>query len=218
MQMNEILKAHGLTLFPMQACLESRHAGPSTFSNPGFAVNSAWQATGDEPILCELSLRALNFGNVARCIALVGRAITPDYDDAPDDDRLTLVYLLNPADPCVWEAVDSWVAAGLLWVRVSDRLQLATTTGALDHQILDSRAAEGEEFESDILGGELLQLMKDGQMEEALRSRLGVDDPIFFTIVETPMILKSLVPVDPELWRMHLEHQANKLRHEGIAS
>ncbi len=216
MKINDLLNAHGLAPLPMQVCLQNRHAGASTFANPRFAVKSVWLSTRDEPSLCELSLRPLDFGNGSRCIALIGRAIAADSDDAADEDTVSLVYLLNAAEPCVWEAVDSWVEAGFLWVIASDHLQVATSISPPDLEVLNVRDVEGEELESDLLGGELLQLMKDGRMEDELKSRLGIVHPVVYTIVETPMTCKSLEPVDPEEWRVHLEHQANWLRHREI--
>jgi hypothetical protein len=214
MTINEILKRHDLPPLPMRAWLELRHTSAFTVFNPTWALQYRWEAEGEEPILCGLELRKLEFAGALACLALIGRALMPSCDRGADDEERFLVFLLNPADPTVWEAVDSWLQARCLGATNGTGMSGSSVTSAA-LAALDIRSIEGEELESDLLAGELLEQIKNGQL--GIRSGLELNGPIYFTIVETPFMCKSLQPADPGQLTMDFEHKANKLLLEGIA-
>lgn len=216
MTINEILKRHELAPLPMRAWLERRHTGPSNVFNPTWALQYRWEAEGKQPILCGLELHKLEFAEALACLALVGRAVMPRCDDADDEEHEERfpVFFLNPADPTVWEAVDSWLQAGYFSATDGNGMSGSSVTSA-DLAALDARSIEGEELESDLLAGELLKQIKSGQLH--FTSGREMKHPLYFTIVETPFISTSLQPIDPDEFEMQRHYRANKLLLEGIA-
>jgi hypothetical protein len=213
MTINDILKSHDLAPLPLRAWLERRHIGAPTASNPTWALEHRWEAGGEQPIICELNLHKVQFSDVFTCLALVGRLVMP-YCYSADDEERTLVFLLNPADPTVWEAVDSWFQAR--YFSASDGVGiLSSPVGSADGAALDARSIEGEELESDLLAAELLEQIKSGGL--IFKSGRALRHPLYFAIVETPLIIKSLQPFDTIEWEMQSNHKANMLMLEGIS-
>jgi len=87
-----------------------------------------------------------------------------------------------------------------------------------DQDFSEAREVQGNELESDLLAGRLLELISQGRLEAVLASQLGVQQPLRCAIVETPMLCQSMTPVDPREWEAHLEHQHNKWQLDGIGS
>jgi hypothetical protein len=214
MNINELLEGHGLEHLPIRAWLKEPRSQAEPPSS-SYAVESRWLLAQTQPQLCGLKLRALHLGGSFRCLALVVDALAPVWkEETFDEERRYVVYLLNPADTSVWAAVDSWAQAKLLKAHTEDTC-LGTGIRQLDADVLELRDLEGQELESELLAGQLLELMKARMLEKVVREQLGLNRKTYVSVVETPMMCKSLEPVDAELWRMHLEHENNWSRSHG---
>lgn len=89
---------------------------------------------------------------IAYDLELTAKAAVPAYP-----------YLLKPPDPRNGEVVDSSVEVGPIWVEVSDHMQLGTSIGAADLEVLNALDVEGKALEIDTLAGALLHSIKDGR-------------------------------------------------------
>jgi hypothetical protein len=143
-----------------------------------------------------MALRVVDLGGLDCCV-MQASATTPGEGDPSDDDYRAFVYLLNPAETCLWKAIDSWLEVG---------------------SVLEARHAEGEELHGDMLAGAIERLLEAGQLEAELAKQLDIKVPLYCGIVETPMMLKSLESIDKEEWRLHVEHYWNKGLNEDIWS
>ena len=200
----------------MRASLRATGAStPSRFC-PAWELHYHWVGQEREPLLISLALRLLYLGG-STCCAVQGRAITRGVGNPQDEDERTFVYLLNQADPTVWLAIDGWVQARCLTAQ-SPKYGHGTSMSSSDLLALAARDCEGEELESDMLGGSILQLLRDGRLEVEVARQLDVKTPLYCAVVETPMLLASLQPVDQEEKRLRKEHEWNTWVNEGIWS
>ncbi|HYD15059.1 MAG TPA: hypothetical protein VEA77_01530 [Hyphomicrobium sp.] len=205
-----------LMVLPMKAWLKPTGVAAPSPRERAWVLEQEWTSSDEEPHLVEVALRLLNL-NGSMCCAIKGRAIAADREGRHDDER-AIVYLLNPADPSVWESIDSWMRTGYMTVCLGPGKSHSTSVGARDVEALKARGVEGEELESDMLAASILKLLKEGRLESEVAQQLGIKVPVCCVIVETPMMYKSLLPVDEEKWRLHKEHEASRLESEGIAS
>lgn len=164
-----------------------------------------------------IALRLVRIGG-STCCALEGRV---EYWKEERQWALTkrpFVYLLSPAEPSAWRAIDSWFEAkGFAMEHASGQLSLFRLS-ARDRSVLEARYAEGEELESDMLAGNITELLESGRLETVLAKQLGLLGPMDCAIVETPMLLKSLQPYDPQEWKLHTERELERGLNEGIWS
>lgn len=202
--------------FPLRARIEPTGVSVPSASCPAWELEHQWVSLEEEPLLVGIALRLVDLGGSA-CFAVTGRAVTQRKMRRGKDER-ALVYLLNAADPVVWTMVDSWVRVGCMSVRINSKCRLGTSVSTPDLAVLEARYAEGEELESDLLAGAIMELMRKGQLEGEMGRKLGIKVPLYCAIAETPMMLKSLQPVDEEAWRLHKEHELSRWLNEGIAS
>jgi hypothetical protein len=208
MNINQTLANHHLDALPLRSWFEQRHASPSKKYNPRWGLAYKWSGPEEQcPIPSNMRLRAVTLDGF-QCCALVTEAFAMTDSDVLDEDLRTFVFLLNPADGQTWEAISSWFEAGLI-VLTGDGGANGGGTHAEDRAICDLERQRGEELESDLLAGALLKLLSAKRLEQTLASQLETAYPLYVSIAETPMMCKSIQPVDPKLWRQHLEHKTN---------
>lgn len=214
MNINDLLNGQKLPSMPMRAWLSQDEGLEPDVTGPIWILEDCWGASESQPLLTGAKIREFHLGDIA-CLAVIGHAVTlysssGNEDEVSDDDERTFIYLLNPADPCVWDAIASWEAAPFRQMRIrSGRGSLATTLQA-DLELLDARSAKDNELDSDLLAGELLKLMKESRLEEVLRNQLGIKRPMYLAIVETPMLCKSLTPLSAEELEQARAYRAHK--------
>jgi hypothetical protein len=189
---------------------------PSMEASPVWSLEHCWVDAQEEPVLIEMTLRQLQLG-FSICCALQGKAILSGLDCNQNTHEWTMVYLLNPSDPAVWRAVESWARAQYICVETPTYTLSAPVSGA-EVKALDAHGLEGREMESDMLASTILQLIKDGRLEAEVARQLNIKTPLFCAVVETRMLLQSLQPVNEEEWKMHKEHERNRWVNEGIWS
>jgi len=202
---------------PLRATLNATGQPAPSFALPEWELEYRWVVAEKRVLQTNASLRCVRLGN-ADCCVVLAEAITPGEGNPRDEDYRALVYVLNPADRCVWTAIDSWVTFGSIATHEALRCSGGGCVTLRDLQVLKLRDLEGEELESDVLAGEIQELLKVGKLESELARQLGIKVPLYCAIVETPMMLKSMQPVNPEEWRLHKEHEMNRWLNEGIAS
>ena len=203
---------------PMRATLETTGGTNPSWYGPQWRLVSKWISMEEQPLLAGTRLRSIKLDEFDCCV-LEGRAIAPGEGNPLDDDCRALVYLLNPADACVWKAIDSWVQHGSIASLANPGSGGSySSVCARDLEVLELRSLEGEELESDLLAGAIQKLLKGGRLEAELAKQLGLDVPLYCTVVETPMLLKSLQTIDPEEWRQYMEHYWSKGLNEDIWS
>lgn len=206
-----------LKALPMRAWLKPTGAAVPSHANPAWVVEDQWKSEDEKPLPVGLALRLLKLDGV-QCCAIQGRAITPGEGSPRDEEERAVVYLLSPAEPGVWQAIDSWVQVGSISVMTGPRRMHGTSVSKDDMAVLEARFAEGEELESDMLAGAIRKLVEAGQLEAEVARQLDIKVPLYCAVVETPMLLKSLQPVDEEAWRQHKERERQKWVNEGIWS
>jgi hypothetical protein len=206
----------------VRASLHSTGEAAPSHSCPAWILVSKWVAAQEQPLLVSMRLRWVKLGG-SECCVVHASAIAPSEQDAEAGaDERALVYLLNPSDPTVWQAIKSWVDVGTIAARVNPRSGgSSSTVTPRDLGVLELKTLEGAELDSDMLAGEVLALLEAGQLEAELARQLGIKMPLHCAIVETPMMLKSLQPVDAgtlALYEEHKEHEMNRWLNDGIAS
>ena len=201
----------------MRAWLKPTGETAPSHGAPAWVLEGQWKSAEGKPLLVGVALRLLNLGGSV-CCAVQGRAIAPGEGKPRDEDVRVVVHLLSPAEPSVWQAIESWVQAGCISVQTGRQRMHGTSMSETDLEVLDARYAEGEELESDMLAGAIEQLIAEGRLEAEVAMQLGIRVPLYCAIVETPMMLKSLQPPDMEEWRLHTEHYWNKGLNEDIWS
>jgi hypothetical protein len=155
---------------PMRAWLKP--TGVATrFASPGWLVEDQWKGAGEKPILVGVTLKLLKLDGVVCCV-VQGRAIALGDGDPTDEDERAIVYLLNPADGDVWQAIDSWMKAGYIVARVDLRSTHGTSVSDTDLAVLEARAVEGEELESDMLAASLRSSSRPVNSKPKWRSSL----------------------------------------------
>lgn len=211
---------HGANLkgLPMRAWLHKTEASASSVAKSQWLVEHRWKSVKDTPLLVDATLRLLKLRGITCCAIKAGARSEEGEGDPSGADERAVVYLLNPADACVWQAIESWIQAGHISVLEGPTTTLVTPVNAGDLQVLLARAAEGEELESDMLAGSILELVEQGRLEEEVARLLDVKGCLYCAVVETPMMCKSMQPVDEKLLRQHKEHEANRALLEGVWS
>jgi hypothetical protein len=167
-----------------------------------------------------MGLRVVNLAGDDCCVVLA-EAITLGEGTPSDEDYRALVFLLNPADKCVWAAIDNWVKVGIIAAHESSRGTNGTSVTPRDLEVLELRDLEGAELDSDTLASAIEKLLEQGQLEAELAKQLGIKMPLYCAIVETPMMLRSFQPPSVEIleeWRLHKEHEWNRWLNKGIWS
>lgn len=223
MNINDLLKGHNLPPLRLRAWLAQTDFLKPKSGELAWRLEDCWVAPEKRPSLSTVKLRAFDLEDGLPCLAIIGRAQAPEWnwadEELTDEHLRTLVYLLSPADTTVWDAIDSWQPdkSGSMQV-LSEGVIHGSPLHHNSEYYDETRASEGSELDSDLLGGKLLKLVAAGELEEVLRDKLGIKTPMHVAIVETPMLFKSMTPVDPELWRMHVEHRANQLQHDELES
>lgn len=202
---------------PLRAMLNATSQPVPSFAFPGWELEYNWVATEKRALLSNASLRCVRLGSVDCCVVLA-EAITPGEGTPRDEDYRALAFVLSPAEGCVWEAISSWVTFGSIATHESSRASGRTMVTLRDLEILQLRDLEGEELDSDLLADAIEKLLEAGHLEAELARQLDIKVPLHCAIVETPMLLKSLQPMDPELWKEHLEHYWDKGLNEEIWS
>lgn len=202
---------------PLRATLNAKGQLAPSFFFPEWELEYTWVAAEKRVLLSSASLRCVRLGDVDCCVVLA-EAITPGEGTPSDEDYRALAFLLSPAEKCVWEAICSWVTFGSIATHEALRGSGRTFMTLRDLEVLKLRGLEGEELDSDLLADSVEKLLKAGQLEAELARQLDIKVPLHCGIVETPMLLKSLQPMDPELWKEHLEHYWNKGLNEEIWS
>jgi hypothetical protein len=180
------LHSHGSVKgLPMRASLESTGEAAPSRSSPSWVLVSKWIAAEEQPLLMSMSLRRVSLGG-SECCAVQARAIAPGEGNPTKADERVFVYLLNPADANVWEAINSWVKVGSIAARVNPRSGgSGTTVMPRDLEVLELRALEGAELDSDMLAGELLTLLEQGQLEAEVARQFDIKVPVYCAVVET---------------------------------
>lgn len=201
----------------LRAWLRPTGATAPSHASAAWVVEDQWKSEDEKPLLVGVALRLLRLDGV-ECCAIKGRAITPGERNARDEDERAVVYLLSLAEPGVWQAIDSWIQVGSIPVKTGPRSMHATTVSKNDLAVLDARDVEGEELESDMLAGAIQKLIEAEQLEAEVAKQLDIKVPLYCAVVETPMMLKSLQPVDEEEWRLHKEREGTRWVNEGIWS
>ncbi len=192
------------------------HSAPS-FAFPEWELEYSWVAAEKRVLLFRSGLRCLRLGDVD-CLVVLAEAIIPGEGTPRDEDYQALAFVFNPADGCVWNAIDSWVTLGSVATHEASAGSGGTFVTLQDLQVQRLRNLEGQELESDMLAGIIEKLLKAGKLEAEVARQLDVKVPLHCAVVETPMLLKSLQPVDPEIWRQHVEHYWNNGLSEGVWS
>jgi hypothetical protein len=200
----------------LRAWLKPTAASAPVAEAPAWLLQHEWLSAATEPLLVDMGLRVLDLGGVS-CLAVVASAIAPRVVTWGDGE-CAVVFLLAPADPVVWSALDSWLQLGCVWAISGPGYMSGASVSPRDFEVLSKRYAQGEALESDLLAGAILTLMVERQLEVEVARQLGVRVPLLCAIVETPMICRSLQSVDEEEWRLHQDHLANRWDSEGIAS
>lgn len=214
----EELHEHGcLKNLPMRAWLKATGTTSPSSSTPAWIVEVRWKVAGEQPLFVRVSLQPLELDGVT-CCALVGRAISPGEGSPRGEVERAVVYLLSLAEPSVWLAIDSWMHVGHVSARTGQCCMQGPSVSESAQAVLKARDVEGEEFESDMLAGGIVKLLEAGQLEAEVAKQLDIQVPLTCTVVETPMMLKSLQPVDPEMWREHVEHYWSKGLNEDVWS
>lgn len=184
---------------------------------PAWRLKEAWQPAGLHRNVLPKALRLVGIGG-SDCFALEGRVVKWKEGRQGTLTERPFVYLMSPAEPSAWSAIDSWFEANHIAVEhASGQLSLLRLS-ALDRSVLEARYAEGEELESDMLAGHIVELLDSGRLEADLAKQLGLHGPMDCAIVETPMLLKSLQPYDPREWALHEESELERGLNEGIWS
>ena len=216
MAFTELLADNCSTSLPMRARLVETGSRVPSPGSPPWVLQHEWTAMEEEPMLVGVALKLFDLDGVACCAAL-GRAIAPSCEDPRQEDERAFVYLLSPADPLVWQAIDSWMQVQFISVRTPKYMH-ATSLSKSDLEVLEARYAEGEELESDLLGGAIQKLIDEGRLEAEVAKQLGITVPLYCAVVETPMLCISLQPVELALWREHVEHHWNRGNSEDVWS
>ncbi len=210
MNINNLLNENGLKPLSMRAWLQPCPATGAAQSVPGWQLECDWSSDEEKPALRDLELCSAELSEGLLCLALTGRGTRQRVGDKAGIHELTVVWLLNPADTNVWQAIESWLKGAPVWGL--NAIDVGSTfTASSDLAALEAREREGEELESDLLAGTLIELMKQGQLEAKLACELGISGAISIAIVESPMLCKSFEPVDPELWAAHVAHEENNI-------
>lgn len=216
MNFDQLPNDSALAALPMRARLAPTGVSVPGISCAAWELQHQWVSTEEEPLLNGTALRLVKLGGVV-CLAVKSDAIAPRKMRRGKDER-AIVYLLNPADPVVWTTVDSWLRARCISVRSSPRCRHGTSVSPPDLAVTEARDLEGEELESDMLAGAIQRLVGAGQLEAEVAKQLDIKVPLYCAVVETPMMLKSLQPVDSEEWRLHKEREWTTWVNEGIWS
>lgn len=217
MTIDELLNISGMKPLPLRAWLSSDEGGSGGY---GWTLHDRWTGRGEQPILCGTRLRLLDLGHGLKCPVLVGHAVAADGDlEVRDEDERALVYLLNPADPVVREAVECWLQRKTIRTSSGGHVLHSGTVREEVAVLEECRHHEGDEIISDFVTCTLVELWQKGRLESVVKSRLGINRPLFCAIVETPMLCASLrPPLTQEEVDAHEAHQANKFALEGISS
>lgn len=216
MKFDQLPSGSALAALPMRARLVQTGVTAPSRGLPAWQLHHLWTSQEEEPILSMLELRTASIGGVS-CVAAVGHAITERELEEGEDER-GFVYLLSPADPVVWAAIDSWVQTR--WVAAL-QINVGSVGAGLVHpelELLSARQYESLELESDMLGGAIMELLRTDRLASEVAEQLQIKVPLLCAVVETPMMVKSMEPVDDEeVWRLK-EHEWNKWVNEGIWS
>lgn len=216
MKFDQLTSNSALAALPIRARLVPTGCGAPARGFPTWRLQHLWTSQEEEPILCMLELRTVSIGGVS-CVVAVGSAITVRELEEGEDER-AFVYLLNPADPVVWLAIDSWVQARWIAALQINVGSIGAGLSQPEHEVLSARQYEGLELESDMLGGAILDLVRTQRLALEVAEQLQIKVPLFCAVVETPMMVKSMEPVDEEVVRLLKEHEWNKWVNEGIWS
>ena len=179
---------------PLRATVNATGQPAPSFAFPEWELEYTWVAAEKRVLLTNYGLRRVRLETVDCCVVLA-EAITPGEGNPNDEDYRAIAYVLNPADRCVWEAICSWAAFGSIATHESSRGYGRAFVTLRDLDVLKLRDLEGEELESDMLAGAIEKLLNAGQLEAELARQLDIKVPLHCAIVETPMMLKSLQPV-----------------------
>lgn len=220
MNINELLAGHNLPILPMRAWLGRTDFPGAGVGEPAWRLEDCWVTTEKRPSLSTVKLRAFELADGLPCFAIIGSAESPEWnwadnEELTDEYLRTFVYLLSPAEPTVWQAIDSWQQdkSGFMQVLSDGGIH----GSPLHHKSAyydDARQCAGNELDSDLLAGKLLELIAAGQLEEVLKGKLGITRPMYLAIVETPMLCKSLAPLPAE----ELEEAQAYLAHKAWAA
>jgi hypothetical protein len=220
MNFDQLYSEGSLKGLPMRASLKATGEATPSWSTPAWRLVSEWNSPEVQPLLVGTRLRVVALDG-CECCVVHGEAITPCEGNPIDEDYRAFVYLLNPADRCVWEAIDSWVKVGCIASYVNPRTFSGESVVPQDLEVLELRGLEGAELDSDTLAGAIEKLLEAGQLEAELARQLDIKVPLYCTVVETPMMLKSLQPPSMETmeeWRAHKERELNRGLNEDIWS
>lgn len=143
-----------------------------------------------------LSLHLLELGGSV-CCALKASTVLRGKGDASQEEP-AFAYLLSPADASVWLAIESWARSKVMVVEATAGYTHGTPIKEADMALAMARYSEGEEHESDMLARAIVRLMRQGQLEVEVGRQLEVEAPMYVSVVETPMMLKSLQCIDVE--------------------
>lgn len=204
MNINELLKGHELPSLPLRAWLARTNFPGGGVGELAWRLEDCWVSPEKRPSLTTAKLRAFELTDGCPCLAIVANATAPEWNWADDEELTdeylrTLVYLLSPAEPTVWQAIDSWQRDRSGFMQVLSEGGLHGSQLHHKSEYYDgARASEGSELDSDLLAGELLKLMKDGRLEQVLIAKLGITRPMHVAIVETPKLCKSMTPLSQE--------------------
>lgn len=203
MNINDLLAGHNLPPLPMRAWLSRTDFLIADTGKRGWRLEDCWVAPEKRPMLTTYRLRELELLDGSPCLAIVADAIGPEWnwqddEELTDEHYRTLVYLLNPADPTVWEAIHSWEEGPFRFISILCEGGVSMSPLPQNRDAYyDARSAELDELECDLLAGKLLKLIAAGQLEKELKSKLGITRPMYVAIVETPMLCKAMRPLSP---------------------
>jgi hypothetical protein len=218
MTIDELLSASDLKPLPMRAWLE--HEVDAKTDGPGasWSLRYRWVGAGEELMLSGVSLRLLDLGSRLQCLAIQGcDEVASEPDDYENSTEHAMVYLLNPADASVWDAIDDWLRVGYIESHGYGVLQATISPADLDALAL--RSWKDDELAGDLVTHKLLDLWERGQLEAVVKVGLGIETLLHCTIVETPRVCASLhVPLTQGERDAYDAHQANNFALEGIAS
>lgn len=190
---NDILSAQSLTPFSLRAWLHHKPASNNYF--PDWTLFHDWVAPTEAPRLCFRNLEVVDLDG-AMCYVLHGKAVKPLHGRIimTDDDEVEFIFVLNPSDPEVKDAVQSWASRRMATHRVGDGWgfegEISVKARGLIKQDSGSDAAIKEQ--SNLLASVLVKLVREGRLETMLASKLSIQRPVYCTIVENELMLEAM--------------------------
>lgn len=190
---NAILTEQNLPVFPLHAWLHHETAKNSFF--PDWTLFYDWAAPTEEPRLCFRNLECVDLGGAA-CYVLHGTAVKPMHGrmTMTDDDEVEFIYVMNPSDPEVRNAVASWMSRQLASHRVGAGWGFDGSISAAAKEFAKQQSGTDADHvaRSTLLASTLLTHIRQGRLEQVLASKLKVERPVYCTIVETDLMLDAL--------------------------